>query len=361
MLKRLVKISAGVALAAMLSSAAFAEVVSTAATSADPRIARSAQDVDRLRGAYPARPVRGPGHPGRQGRPDPGRRRKLDRLRRRQGLHLQDARRTPNGRTAIRSPPTISSSPSGGCRIPTTAAEYAYMLYVVKNAEAINTGQGEAGGARRQGDRRQTLEVTLNAPTPYFLEMLTHQATYPVHKAIDREARRRFDQARQSRLERRLHARRVRAERSHQGRQESEFYDAANVKIDVVNFYPDRGPLDRDEALRGGRARLQRRHADRAARRPPGEVRRPGPGRPLSRHLLLRLQARQGAVEQRRSSASAISMAIDRDFLAEKVWANTMIPAYGLVPPGIGGYDAGRRPTMPRCRSSTARTRRRRS
>ena len=30
-------------------------------------------------------------------------------------------------------------------------------------------------------------------------------------------------------------------------------------------------------------------------------------------------------------------MAIDRDFLAEKVWANSMIPAYGMVPPGIDG------------------------
>jgi len=31
-------------------------------------------------------------------------------------------------------------------------------------------------------------------------------------------------------------------------------------------------------------------------------------------------------------------MAIDRDFLAEKVWGNTMIPAYSMVPPGIAGY-----------------------
>jgi oligopeptide transport system substrate-binding protein len=35
----------------------------------------------------------------------------------------------------------------------------------------------------------------------------------------------------------------------------------------------------------------------------------------------------------------AISMAIDRDYLAEKVWQNTMIPAYSFVPPGIGGYE----------------------
>ena len=36
---------------------------------------------------------------------------------------------------------------------PATAAEYASMLYVVKNGEEMNTKQDEAGGARRQGDR----------------------------------------------------------------------------------------------------------------------------------------------------------------------------------------------------------------
>ncbi len=36
----------------------------------------------------------------------------------------------------------------------------------------------------------------------------------------------------------------------------------------------------------------------------------------------------------------AISMGIDRNFLAESVWQNTMIPAYSFVPPGITGYEA---------------------
>jgi oligopeptide transport system substrate-binding protein len=31
-------------------------------------------------------------------------------------------------------------------------------------------------------------------------------------------------------------------------------------------------------------------------------------------------------------------MAIDRDFLAEKVWQNAMIPGYSMVPPGVEGY-----------------------
>lgn len=32
-------------------------------------------------------------------------------------------------------------------------------------------------------------------------------------------------------------------------------------------------------------------------------------------------------------------MAIDRDFLAEKVWASAMLPGYSMVPPGIEGYE----------------------
>ena len=30
----------------------------------------------------------------------------------------------------------------------------------------------------------------------------------------------------------------------------------------------------------------------------------------------------------------------DRDFLAEKVWNNSMFPGYSMVPPGIQGYTS---------------------
>ena len=64
-----------------------------------------------------------------------------------------------------------------------TAAEYAYMLYPVVNGQAVNKGEKkpEELGIKALDDH--TLEVTLNAATPYFLEMLTHQSTYAVSKA----------------------------------------------------------------------------------------------------------------------------------------------------------------------------------
>ena len=58
---------------------------------------------------------------------------------------------------------------------------------------------------------------------------------------------------------------------------------------------------------------------------------------------------------------NALSMAIDREFLADKIWGGAMLPGYSLVPPGIDNYgppvDAGIRTI---CRRSTPRTRPRR-
>ena len=66
---------------------------------------------------------------------------------------------------------------------PATAAEYAYMLAPVVNAEDVTAGKKKPDELGVKAVDDMTFEVTLNAPTPYFLEMLTHQATYPVSKA----------------------------------------------------------------------------------------------------------------------------------------------------------------------------------
>ena len=66
---------------------------------------------------------------------------------------------------------------------PDTAAEYASMLYVVQNAEEVNAGKAKPEELGIRALDEKTLEITLKAPTPYFLELLTHQSTYPVNRA----------------------------------------------------------------------------------------------------------------------------------------------------------------------------------
>lgn len=62
---------------------------------------------------------------------------------------------------------------------PRLGAEYAYMLYVIRNGASYHRG-GEEKPAVEALDEF-TLQVTLEAPSPFFIRMLNHHAFYPVH------------------------------------------------------------------------------------------------------------------------------------------------------------------------------------
>lgn len=62
---------------------------------------------------------------------------------------------------------------------PKTKSQYSYMLYPIRNAEAFNLGKAQAKdvGVKALDDRR--LQVTLEAPTPYFNDLTAHVTYYP--------------------------------------------------------------------------------------------------------------------------------------------------------------------------------------
>jgi oligopeptide transport system substrate-binding protein len=66
---------------------------------------------------------------------------------------------------------------------PENASEYASILYAVKGAEAYNTGAGTADEVGVKAIDDKTLEVTLVAPTPYFLELTAFKTYFPINKA----------------------------------------------------------------------------------------------------------------------------------------------------------------------------------
>jgi oligopeptide transport system substrate-binding protein len=68
---------------------------------------------------------------------------------------------------------------------PKTAANYAYQLYYIKNAEKYN--KGEIKDAAQVGVKAlddKTLQVTLENPTPYFLELTAFYTYFPVSKKV---------------------------------------------------------------------------------------------------------------------------------------------------------------------------------
>jgi oligopeptide transport system substrate-binding protein len=67
--------------------------------------------------------------------------------------------------------------------MPDLASEYSYQLFVVSGAEDYHTGIIEdfnSVGVKAINDL--TLQVELQAPTPYFLTLLSHPSTFPVHR-----------------------------------------------------------------------------------------------------------------------------------------------------------------------------------
>ncbi len=67
---------------------------------------------------------------------------------------------------------------------PATAAEYGYQMYYLKGGEAFNSGEGSIDDVGVKAIDDKTLEVVLEAPTPYFLELTAFPTYYPVRQDI---------------------------------------------------------------------------------------------------------------------------------------------------------------------------------
>jgi oligopeptide transport system substrate-binding protein len=182
-----------------------------------------------------------------------------------------------------------------------------------------------------------TLEVTLKAPTPYFLEMLTHQATYPVSKASIEKLG--ADWVKPGKLVSNGsytlaewvpndHIKLVK---------NPKFWDAESVKVDVVNYIPTE---DRSSAMKRFEAGELDSYDDLPTEQLAdlkakfGDQIRVGPYLGTY-YFAIKTDKEPWSNPELRN---AVSMAIDRDFIAEKVWQNSMLPGYSMVPPGIAGY-----------------------
>ncbi|ADQ40310.1 extracellular solute-binding protein family 5 [Caldicellulosiruptor acetigenus I77R1B] len=67
---------------------------------------------------------------------------------------------------------------------PKTGSEYAYQLYYIKNGQKFNEGKAKASDVGVKALNEKTLQVTLEAPTPYFLDLTNFPTYFPVRKDI---------------------------------------------------------------------------------------------------------------------------------------------------------------------------------
>lgn len=225
---------------------------------------------------------------------------------------------------------------------PATASKYSQILAPVLHAEDVIAGKQplENLGVRALDDHR--LEIRLKASTPYFLGLLNHSSTYPVHQASVEKHGGQFSRPGKLvsngayTLKEWVIQSHIKLERN------PHYWDNADTIINTLYYYPIEdqstelkryraNEIDITEDVPSQQIKWIRKNLADELRIAPYlgsyyfgfNLTRP----PFKDNLKLR---------------RALSMAINREIITDKITALGEKPLYSWVPPGINGYVAAK-------------------
>jgi oligopeptide transport system substrate-binding protein len=223
---------------------------------------------------------------------------------------------------------------------PATIAQYASLLYVIKNAEKVNKGElpPEAVGVTAVDAR--TLRIELEYPAAYLPGLLKHYTAYPVPKHVIETLGE--DWTKPGNLVGNGPYRLLEWRTNDFLRAEANphFWDVEKLCFEEVVYYPysdhdvvlrmiSRGQLDMNADFPGHKkADLQTQF--------PGWV-KTSPALTTTYYVFNQTQPPFNDVRVR----NALGMSLDREFITDEVLKVGYIPAYAFVPPGMNAYPGG--------------------
>ncbi len=228
---------------------------------------------------------------------------------------------------------------------PNTGNLYAYMLYPLVNAEAFAKGQiddfGEVGVKALDAT---TLEVTLNAPTPYFIQLMDHYSTFAVHPETLLQFGEMTDRFTPwtrvgnivsngaFELEEWAINRHIKMRKS------EHYWDKDNVSLNGVVFYPTENEVSEERMFR-----VEQLHRTEGVPLEKVPAYRDLDDSPYMQEVYLGtyyyLLNTEAPPVDNVKVRQALSYAIDRDKLARTVMQSVVTPAYSITPPGTLGYQ----------------------
>lgn len=221
---------------------------------------------------------------------------------------------------------------------PETAAEYASLLYIIKGAEDVNNGSAALDTLAVKALDDKTLEIELNGPAPYFLELLTHYTSYPVPKhVIDKVG---TDWTKPENMVMNGPFKLVEwIPNTHVKVTKNElFYDVASVSLDDITFITQEDRIAVQKRFRAGEVDIAKDFAsdqiDWLRENLPAET-RIAPYLGVYYYVLNNEQEKFKDPKVRR----ALALAVNREAITDKVLKTGEIPAYSFVPPGVSHYD----------------------
>jgi len=223
---------------------------------------------------------------------------------------------------------------------PTTASTYAYYIYPVKNAEAVNAGKMSPDmlGIRALDDH--TLEIRLEHPAPYLPQMLMHQTTSPLPRHVIQAKGGSWARP-GSYVGNGAFVLKEWVPNDHVLVEKNPlFYDADTVRLRQVYFFPTN---DYGAALQ----RFRAGELDTQDRLPGQEIDWIKANIPQCIAHKPQLVTEIVAVNHRRKPfddirvREAVNLALNREALTDRIVRIGDVPAYNLVPPTTANYPAG--------------------
>ncbi len=220
---------------------------------------------------------------------------------------------------------------------PSTGASYAYNLWVVRNAHAISIGKlpPSALGVHAPDDR--TLVVELEHPAAYLPELLTHDTAYPLPRHVVLAKGNSWPKPGNF-VGNGPYVPREWIVNDHITLLKNpRFYDAANVRIDVVTYFPT---PDSNAGLR----RFRVRELDTQTPIPLTEIDWLRKNMPETLHLKPYLGLSYVSINLNRPPLNdirlrrALNLALDRETITNRVLRLGEPPAYSMVPPAVVNY-----------------------
>lgn len=221
--------------------------------------------------------------------------------------------------------------------LPETAAEYASLLYIIKGAEAVNTGKAAADTLGVKAVDDLTLEIKLTGPAPYFLAQLTHYTAYPVPKHVIEKHGKAWTKPENMvvngpyKLVEWIPNTHVKLNRNNQ------YWDQATPSLDNLIFYTQEDRTAVQKRFRAGEIDIARDFASEQInwlkKNLPEETR-------IAPYLGIYYYPINSAKEPFTDVRirKALSMSINREVIVDKVLKTGEIAAYSFVPPGVSNY-----------------------
>ena len=222
---------------------------------------------------------------------------------------------------------------------PKTGSSYSSLLYIIENGQEVNENKKPLTALGVRALDAHTLEIRLTHPAPFLPEIAKHNSMYPVPRHVvekwgdDWSRPEHFVGNGPYNLVSWKLGDRVTVTKN------PKFYEAAQVCLDQINYYPTTDASSAQKRVRSGELDVNTDIQSNkiALLREPGQM--PDFVR-VNTYLgttYLAFNSKVPALKDRRVR-QALSMAIDRDFITQKLLRGGQSPANSFVPTGVANY-----------------------